>query len=57
MNFIISIFLTSVIWVQVSQWETDWSKCAVDVPDISCHRYVAALDNTFREGFDWERAP
>jgi len=57
MNFIISIFLTSVIRVQVSQLEADWSKCAVDVPDSSCDWYVAAPDNTFRVGFDWKRAP
>ena len=57
MNFIISIFLASVMWVQVPQWEADWSKCSVDVPDTSCHWYVAAPDNTFGEGFDWESAP
>jgi len=32
-------------------------KCAVDVPDSSCHWYVAAPDNTFGEGFNWENAP
>ena len=37
------------MWVQVPQWEADWSKCAVDVPDSSCHWY-AAPDNTFGEG-------
>ena len=57
MNLIISIFLSSVMWVQVPQWEADWSKCAVDVPDSSCHWYVAAPDNTFGEGFNWENAP
>ena len=57
MKFIISFFLASVMWVQVPQWEADWSKCAVDVPDTSCHWYVAAPDNTFGEGFDWESAP
>ena len=41
----------------VPQWEADWSKCAVDVPDSSCHWYVAAPDNTFGEGFNWENAP
>ena len=46
-----------VMWVQVPQWEADWSKCAVDVPDSSCHWYVAAPDNTFGEGFNWENAP
>ncbi len=29
----------------------------LDVPDSSCHWYVAAPDNTFGEGFDWESAP
>ena len=56
-RLIISIFLASVMWVQVPQWEVDWSKCAVDVPDSSCHWYVASPDNTFGEGFDWDNAP
>ena len=46
-----------VIWVQVPQWEAVGSNCAVDVPDSSCHWYVAAPDNTFGEGFNWENAP
>ena len=45
------------LWVQVPRWEDDWSKCAVDVPDTSCHWYVANADNTFGKGFDWETAP
>ena len=57
MHFIISIFLASVMWVQVPQWQVDWSKCALDIPDTSCHWYVLAPDNTFGEGFDWESAP
>ena len=57
MNFIFSFLLASVMWVQVPQWDADWSKCAVDVPDSSCHWYVAAPDNTFGEGFNWENAP
>ena len=57
MNFIFSLLLASVMWVQVPQWEADWSKCAVDIPDSSCHWYVAAPDNTFGDGFDWEKAP
>ena len=44
------------MWIQVPQWEVDWSKCAVDVPDLSCQWYVAAPDNTFGEGFNWENA-
>ena len=35
----------------------DWAVCAVDIPDASCHWYVANADNTFGEGFDWENAP
>ena len=55
-----SIFLflfAAIMWVQVPQWENDWSKCAVDVPDSSCHWYVASPDNTFGDGFNWEKAP
>ena len=57
MNFIFSFLLASVMWVQVPLWEADWSECAVDVPDSSCHWYVTAPDNTFGEGFNWENAP
>ena len=56
MNFIFSFLLASVMWVQVPQWEADWSKCAVDIPDSSCHWYVAAPDNTFGQGFNWENS-
>ena len=45
------------LWVQVPQWENDWSECAVDIPDVSCHWYVAAPDSTFGEGFSWENSP
>ena len=55
-NFI-SFLISSVLWVQVPQWSDDWSKCAVDVPDSSCHWYITAPDNTFGEGFDWASAP
>ena len=54
---LISILLSSVLWVQVPQWDNDWSKCSVDLPDASCHWYVASPDNTFGEGFDWASAP
>ena len=57
MNFIFSFLLASVMQVQVPQWETDWSKCAVDVPNSSCHWQVAAPDNTFGQGFNWKNAP
>ena len=56
MNFIFS-FLLAVMWVQVPQWEADWSKCDFDVPDSSCHWTVASPYNTFEEGFNWENAP
>jgi len=45
------------LWIQVPQWEDDWSKCAVDIPDTSCHWYVASPDTTFGEGFSWENSP
>ena len=54
---LLSLLLSSVLWVQVPQWSDDWSKCAVDVPDASCHWYIAAPDNTFGKGFDWASAP
>ena len=54
---LLSLLLSSVLWVQVPQWSDDWSKCAVDIPDASCHWYIAAPDNTFGEGFDWASAP
>ena len=54
---LLSLLLSAILWVQVPQWKDDWSKCAVDVPDASCHWYVAAPDNTFGEGFNWEKAP
>tara|TARA_B100000575_G_scaffold239552_1_gene202132 strand:- start:122 stop:430 length:309 start_codon:yes stop_codon:yes gene_type:complete len=45
------------LWVQVPQWKNDWSECALDVPDVSCHWYVVAPDSTFGEGFSWENSP
>ena len=51
------ILFATVMWVQVPQWQNDWSRCAVDVPDVDCHWYVVAPDNTFGEGFDWASAP
>ena len=54
---IFALFLSSILWVQVPQWKDDWSRCSVDVPHSSCHWYVAAPDNTFGEGFDWQNAP
>ena len=54
---LLSLLLSSVLWVQVPQWSDDWSKCAVDIPDASCHWYITAPDNTFGKGFDWASAP
>ena len=54
---LLSLLFAAVMWVQVPQWQSDWSKCAVDVPDADCHWYVVAPDNTFGEGFDWATAP
>lgn len=53
---IIFIFFISM-WVQVPQWDNDWSKCAIDIPDSSCHWYIKSPDNTYGEGFDWSNAP
>ena len=54
---LLNILLAVTLWVQVPQWNDDWSKCAVDVPDSSCHWYIVNADNTFGEGFDWETSP
>ena len=47
---ILNFFLAVTLWVQVPQWSDDWSNCAVDVPDSSCHWYIVNADNTFEEG-------
>ena len=52
-----SLVFAAVMWVQVPQWQPDWSRCSVDTPDVACHWYVTAPDNTFGEGFSWENAP
>ena len=52
-----SLLFAAVMWVQVPQWQPDWSQCSVDTPDVDCHWYVTAPDNTFGEGFSWENAP
>ena len=52
-----SLVFAAVMWVQVPQWQPDWSQCSVDTPDVNCHWYVTAPDNTFGEGFNWENAP
>ena len=53
----LNILLALTLWVQVPQWSDDWSNCAVDIPDTSCHWYIVNADNTFGEGFDWATAP
>ena len=52
-----SLAFAAVMWVQVPQWQPDWSQCSVETPDVDCHWYVTAPDNTFGEGFNWENAP
>ena len=52
-----SLFFSTLLWVQVPQWNDNWSKCAVDVPDTACHWYIVSPDNTFGKGFDWATAP
>jgi len=54
---LLSIFFVAVMWTQVPQWNDDWSKCAVDVPDVACHWYVVNPDNTFGVGYNKETAP
>ena len=36
----LNILLAITLWVQVPQWSDDWSNCAVDIPDTSCHWYI-----------------
>ena len=57
MSAFLSFLFAATLWVQVPQWSDDWSNCAVDIPDTSCHWYIVNADNTFGEGFDWENAP
>ena len=54
---LLTLVFAAVMWVQVPQWQNDWSRCSVDAPDVDCHWYVVAPDNTFGEGFDWANAP
>ena len=56
-NSVLSIFFAALMWTQVPQWNDDWSKCAVDVPDVDCHWYIVDPDNTFGVGYDKESAP
>ena len=54
---IFSMVFSTLLWVQVPQWNDNWSKCALDVPDSACHWYIVSPDNTFGKGFNWEIAP
>ena len=54
---IVSLIIVLSLWVQVPQWEDDWTKCAIDIPDSSCYWYVKSPDNTFGRGFDFDNAP
>ena len=54
---IFSFVFSTLLWVQVPQWNDNWSKCAVDVPDTACHWYIVSPDNTFGKGFNWATAP
>ena len=54
---LLSLFFATILWVQVPQWQDDWSQCAVDVPDVACHWYITAPDSTLGEGFSWSNAP
>ena len=51
-------FYISLFYVGASSSMGGWLfKICVDVPDSSCHWYVAAPDNTLGEGFNWENGP
>jgi len=51
------VLFAVVSFVQVPQWDNDWTKCSVAVPDTACHWYVVNPDNTFGKGFSWITAP
>jgi len=40
-------------FVQVPQWDNDWTKCSVFVPDTACHWYGVNPDNSFGKVFSW----
>ena len=52
-----AILFAALSFVQVPQWDNDWKKCSVFVPDTACHWYVVNPDNTFGKGFSWITAP
>ncbi|MGB7565438.1 MAG: hypothetical protein WBM08_11895 [Prochlorococcaceae cyanobacterium] len=54
---IFGFLFAALTFVQVPQWDNDWTKCSVSVPDTACHWYVVNPDNTFGKGFSWITAP
>jgi hypothetical protein len=54
---LLSMLFAALVFVQVPQWDNDWTKCSVSVPDTACHWYVVNPDNTFGKGFSWITAP
>lgn len=54
---IFSFLFAALSFVQVPQWDNDWTKCSVAVPDTACHWYIVNPDNTFGKGFSWITAP
>jgi hypothetical protein len=53
----LSFLFAALVFVQVPQWDNDWTKCSVSVPDTACHWYIVNPDNTFGKGFSWITAP
>jgi hypothetical protein len=53
----VGFLFAALSFVQVPQWDNDWTKCSVFVPDTACHWYVVNPDNTFGKGFSWITAP
>ena len=51
------VLLAALSFVQVPQWDNDWTKCSVSVTDTACHWYVVNPDNTFGKGFSCITAP
>jgi len=54
---LLGMLFAALVFVQVPQWDNDWTKCSVSVPDTACHWYVVNPDNTFGKGFSWITAP
>ena len=50
---LLGFLFAALSFVQVPQWDNDWTKCSVAVPDTACHWYVVNPDNTFGKGFSW----